>query len=456
MKPRTKWMLSLLVFAGVLRTAFAWAQASPAKIDAYLNPFVQTNNFTGVVFVSRGDRILFQKGYGLANPAFQIPNTPQTRFHIASISKAFTAAAILILEERGKLQTTDTVSKFLPDYPSGDKIRLEHLLTHSSGIPNVGDFPELSKGAYVPYTAASIVATFKDKPLSFEPGSRFRYTNSEYNLLALIIEKVSGREFGEFLKVGIFDPLGLQSTVHDGDVSRVIPNLASGTEPSGLQGVKFLPYLAWPTKTGSGSLVSTTGDLCKFAGSLLGGQLLRPASLAKIMQPGSVFPYGWADRDRFGRKAKGVGGRSPGFITNLEYFPDDGTCVAILTNSYSSVGQVIAADISALALGHPATPPPIAYVRPRPGQLAAFTGRFQMPENYYIPNAVLTIQDRGDSLEASWSIGLTTIIYPTGGDDFVDRTNWAMVRFTRDPTGQVNGFTYKLLQDFNAHKVPAP
>ena len=458
--------LLVLLASGHTSTAL-WAQISStktspttrgdlsARIDAYLRPFVQGNNFTGVVLVSRGNRVLFQKGYGLANPSFDIPNTPQTRFHIASISKTFTAAAILLLEERGKLSTTDPVSKFLPDYPNGDKIRLEHLLTHKSGIPNVSDFPELSRGSYAPYTAATIVATFRDKPLDFDPGSRARYTNSDYNLLALIIEKVSGQTFGDFLKANISGPLDLRFTVHDGDASRVINNLATGTEPEGLHDVKYVPYLAWPTKTGSGSLVSTTADLCAFARALFGGKLLQPAELAKIMPSDGVFPYGWTDRERSGRKAKAVGGRSPGFISSVEYFLDDGTCVAILTNSYSSVGQVIAPDISAIALGQAATPPPVAYVRPRPDQLSAFTGRFQMPESYYVPNATLTIQDRGDYLESSWSNGLTTVIYPAGGDDFVDRTNWAMVHFNRDTQGKITDFTYRLLQDFTARKLPA-
>lgn len=172
------------------------------------------------------------------------------------------------------------------------------------------------------------------------------------------------------------------------------------------------------------------------------------------MRPGPSFPYGWSDRERFSRKAKGVGGRSPGFIANLEYFLDDGTCIAILTNTYSSVGQVIAPDISGIVFGQEVTPLPIAYVRPRAGQLAAFTGRFQMPDNYYVSGATLTLEDRSDYLEARWSNGATTIVYPAGGDNFVDRTFWAMVRFTRDSASQVNGFTYSLLEDFTARKLP--
>ena len=424
-----------------------------AEIDAYLRPFVETNNFTGVVHVSRGERELFRKGYGMANYEFGVANTPETRFHIASVSKSFTAVAILLLEERGKLSTSDPVSSFVPDYPNGDRIRLEHLLTHSSGIPNVNDLPEYRSASRFPQTATDLVALFRDKPLEFEPGARFRYSNSNYNVLALVVERASGRSFGDFLKESVFDPLGLLATLHDGDATRVIPNNASGSEPEGLRGTRRVPYLDWSSKTGNGSLVTTTGDLCKFARALFEGRLLRPASLAKVMQPGAAFPYGWSDRARFGHKIKGVGGRSPGFISSLEYSLDDGTCIAILSNSYSSVGQVIAPDVSALVSGQAVSAPRVAYVRPRPGQLAALTGRFQMPDDYFVPGATLTLRDRGDYLEAAWSNGATTIIYPAGGDDFVDRSFWAMLQFTRDSAGTVTGFSYDLLQRFAARKL---
>lgn len=196
-----------------------------SRLDAYLRPYVETNNFSGVIYIARGDHVLFQKGYGLAHPAFAIPHTPATRFHIASISKAFTAAAVLVLEEHGQLSTADSVARFLPGFPQGEKIRLTHLLTHSSGLRNVGDFPPLIAGTYVPYTAADLVAAIEKNPLDFEPGTRFRYTNSDYNVLARIIEIVSGQPFGAFMQANVFDPLGLRSTVHDGDAGRVIANL---------------------------------------------------------------------------------------------------------------------------------------------------------------------------------------------------------------------------------------
>jgi CubicO group peptidase (beta-lactamase class C family) len=426
------------------------------RIDTYLRPFVETNNFSGVIYIGRSEQVLFQRGYGLASPTFEIRNTPATRFHIASISKAFTAAAILLLEERGQLSTSDSVAKFLPDFPQGVKIRLGQLLNHSSGIHNVSTFAPKTPGTYAPYTAADLVAEIAKNPLDFEPGARFRYTNSDYNVLARIIEVVSKQPFGEFMQANVFDPLRLRATMHDDDARRVIADLAAGTGPDGLSGVNFVPYLDWSTKTGSGSLVSSAADLCRFARAVFGGKWLSRSSLAKIMQPGPSFPYGWDDRERGGRKVKAVGGRSPGFIVNVEYFLDDGTCVAILTNSYSSVGQVIAPDISAIAIGQSATPPRIAYARPAPapGELAELAGRFQFPAEYYQPNAITTIRDRGNHLELAWPSGDASVIYPTGRDDFVDRTNWAMVHITRDARGEVTGFTYSLLQDFAVRKLP--
>lgn len=425
----------------------------PARIEAYLKPYAEGNNFTGVICVTRGDRMLFGRGYGEANYEFDIPNAADTRFHIASISKVFTAAAILLLEERGKLSTSDPVSKFLPDYPGGAKIRLEHLLRHTSGIPNVNNFPEYNRESRFPHSMAEVVALFKDKPLDFEPGSRTRYSNSDYNLLALVIEKVSGQSYRDFLRTSMLEPLALTATDHDGDASRIIPNAATGTEPDGLLGAKLVPYLDWSIKTGNGSLVSTGADLCKFAAALFTGKVVGPASLAKIMQSGPAFPYGWSKGELAAAPTMTASGRSPGFVSNLEYFLKDSVCVAILSNSYSSVAQVIAPDIGAIVCGQHIDQPRVAYAALDPGKMSGFIGNFKMPSDYYVPDAVLTLVDREKYLEATWSGGTVTILYPVGGDDFIDRTYWAQVRFTRDSDGKVTGFIYNLLQEFTARKV---
>jgi hypothetical protein len=172
------------------------------------------------------------------------------------------------------------------------------------------------------------------------------------------------------------------------------------------------------------------------------------------MAAGPAFPYGWDDRERFGHKVKGVGGRSPGFISSVEYFLDDQTCIAVLSNSYSPVTQSpVAPDISAIVYGQPTSLGSITMVRPRPGEFAALAGRYRMPENYFLPGATLTLEDRGDYLEANWSIGAPTVIYSVGNGKFLDRNNWAKIHFTRDANGHVTGFIYNLTREFTVRRL---
>jgi len=449
-------VLGVLFLLGAAAPSAAAMRHAPdarlaAKTDAYIRPFVESENFPGAILVARGDEILFSKAYGMANYELKVPNTPRQRFHLASLTKMFTAAAVLLLEEQGKLSTSDTVAKFLPDYPNGDKVLLEHLLTHTAGVPNA-DFTE-GEGR-VRYTTEQLVAKFKSRPLDFEPGSRTRYSNSNYNLLAYIVEKVSGRSYGDFLKAAIFDRLGMKSTFHDGDASALIEDRASGTVPDGFRGVKNAPSVDWSSKTGSGSLVSTTEDLARFVRAEFGGMLLKPESLAKVMRKRPGFPYGWSQDEIFGRKQMAVGGRSPGFVTAVQHYPEDGTTIVVLTNSYSSMAQdPVVGDIAALVYGQPTRSGPVTPVKPKPGQFAGVAGRYQMPANYYAGNAILVLQDRGDYLEARWERGEVNVIYPVSADECLDRMYWARVRFERDPAGKVTGFTYHLVQDFAARKL---
>jgi CubicO group peptidase (beta-lactamase class C family) len=174
----------------------------------------------------------------MTNYELRVPNSPATRFHIASVSKPFTAMAILQLEEQGRLSISDLVSNFVPDSPNGDRIKLEHLLTHTSGIPNVNDLPDYDTFARSPHTIEQLVAKFSGLPLDFQPGSNYHYSNSNYNLLALILEKVSGESYGDYVRKHILDPARMQNTGHHGEALRLIPLSASGYEPSGIDSRK--------------------------------------------------------------------------------------------------------------------------------------------------------------------------------------------------------------------------
>jgi CubicO group peptidase (beta-lactamase class C family) len=380
----------------------------------------------------------------MANYELGVPNSGSSRFYIASVTKAFTAAAIMLLEERGKLSLNDSVSKFLPDYPNGDRIRIEQLLKHTAGIPNLGNGPEWARDERLPHTTEELVALFKNLPLDFEPGSKTRYSNSNYNLLTLILEKITGQSYESFLRDNIWDPLGLRSTSDGSNMTRLIPNRATGTEPDGIRDVRLPRLIDWSGRKGSGSLVTTAGDLDRFVEALFGGKLLQPASLAKIMAPAEGFAFGWTREERFGRKQMRSGGRSPGYNSSVEHYLDDGTTIIVLSNSYSPVGQdpIFVEGIHSAVFGKPAIPPALLPVAVRKGALAELAGQYQMPHDYFVPDATVELVDRGNRLEAVWGDGSRNTIYPVGPNRFLDRNFWADVSFSRDSTKKVSGFSY--------------
>jgi CubicO group peptidase (beta-lactamase class C family) len=432
------------ISAVFLSGALGLQQVDSARIDAFVRPYAASNNFTGVILVRRNGRVQFQKGYGLADYELRVPNTAQSRFHIASVTKAFTAAAILLLEERGMLSTGDAVAKYLPDYPNGQKLRLEHLLKHTSGIPNLGNQPEWAREERMSHSIEDLVGLFKDLPLEFDPGSNERYSNSNYNLLALILEKVSGQSYESFLRDNIFRPVGLRSTMDGSDMTRLIPDRATGVEPDGVTGVRLPRFIDWSGRRGSGSLVTTAADLDRFVDAMFGGKLLRASTVAKILAPAPGFAYGWAREERLGRRQIRSGGRSPGFNASVERYLDDGTTVIILSNSYSPVAQdaTFLNGLHSAVFGKTVAPPAITPLPVNRGLLAELAGKYQMPPDYFIPNATLTLVDQGDHLAAVWNDGARNTIYPVGPNQFLDRNFWAELTFTRSSAGAINGFTY--------------
>src|SRR5260221_6309400 len=202
----------------VLLSAVSLAQnnvVTPAKDNVQrMEQIVQSyvpQRFMGTVLVARDGNVILSKGYGSANLEWEIPNAPNTKFRLGSITKQFTAASILLLEERGKLKTDDLVKKYMPDAPAAwDKITIFHLLTHTSGIPSFTSFPDYRSREAAPITPEKLVEWFRDKPLDFQPGEKWMYNNSAYVLLGYLIEKISGQTYSDFLHQNIFTPPGMK------------------------------------------------------------------------------------------------------------------------------------------------------------------------------------------------------------------------------------------------------
>lgn len=436
----------------LLATAFAApAAAAPApapaplaaKIDAYLEPLLRTNNFSGVVLIAKGDEIVFKKGYGFANIEQQAPNRPGTVFHVASVSKPFTAAAILLLAERGRIDLHAPLTALLPDYPNGGRLTVHHLLTHTSGIPNINDFPEYDEVQYKPHSPEQLVAWFKDRPLEFEPGEKFAYSNSNYNLLALIIEKASGKTYGDFLKQEIFDRLGLAATGHPQSAARIVPGLADGYAPEGSVGLQRARYLDWSVKTGNGSLYSTALDLVRFIHGLHSGRLLSPRSLAaSFTQHTPNVGYGWFLTTANGREIHHINGRSPGWAAQVDHYVKDDVTVAVLSNIYASVTTPMARAIGAIHFGMPHEPMPELSAEQLPAAAAArLVGSYRFGPDYYVPDAVLKVVVRHGDLEALYSNGYPPMpLVPTGPTRFIIRPFWAKAEFVVGADGRASEF----------------
>lgn len=448
----------VLVLGGLLPSAVGQTPSNSelrGQLEAYLQPFVSTGNFSGAVLVVRKGHTILRSGYGKASYQLDVPNTPETRFHIASVSKPFTAAAILQLQEQGKLTVTDPVARYVPDFPNGSRITLDHLLTHTSGIHNVNDLPDYNDFARSPHTLPELVAKFASLPLDFEPGANYRYSNSNYNLLALIVEKVSGQRYGDYLREHIFEPAGLRATVHDGDGSVVIPLAASGYEPMGVSGYENAPFLDWSNKTGNGSLVSTVDDLYRFTEAIGSGKILKDATVKKYLIEGRGNRYGWFVRPRNGRRAMSSNGRSPGFTSELDIFPDEGIILVVLSNSYASVSQdPIAEGLSAILLGQPPPKvPPMKAVGVPQTVLASYAAQYQYGPDYFVPNAKVTLKAEPGYLVLELP-GFRTPLVPISSTEFLERNFFGHLTVSKGGDGSVSNLTYQYSgREFSARKI---
>ena len=316
---------------------------------------VSTSRFMGTALVAKGTEVLFDRSFGWANLEWNIANTPTTKFRIGSVTKQFTAAAILLLEERGKLKLDDRISKHVPDAPvAWQDITVFHLLTHTSGIPSFTGFKDYNTAKLSPSTPEKTMAQMRDRPLEFTPGEKFTYSNSGYLLLGYIIERVSGQSYDAFLNENIFTRLGMGDTGIDSNAA-VIPRRAAGYVP-GAKGLANAPYIDMTVPHAAGALYSTTWDLWRWQQGLFGGKLLSPESLQKMITPhkGS-YGLGVGVQTVNGRTVIAHGGGIEGFNSHLMYFPEEKITVAVLANVNGPTASEFAQQLAKLAFNEAVT-----------------------------------------------------------------------------------------------------
>lgn len=334
------------------RPAAPAPEALEAAFDRYMRVAVQNAAFSGTVLVAKDGVPLFRRSYGLASHEFGVPNRDDTIYQFQSITKPFTAILIMMLQEEGRLKVDDRACDYLMDCPEPwGAITIHQLLTHTSGIEGYSRLPEWDETLDSrTWWRAGVVSLVRDRPLLFSPGEGYRYSNTGYSLLALIIEQASGKSLPEMYRDRILSPLGMTHTGFNTS-RRIVPNLATGYYSLGSTFISSTPQS--PTSSyGPAGLTGTVGDLLIWDQALSANGLISRASYEQmIAHTSNDYGYGWEIRNWFGRRQIGHAGSGAGFSTIIARFIDDGLTVIVLSNSDEASAGGAARALAAIYFG---------------------------------------------------------------------------------------------------------
>jgi CubicO group peptidase (beta-lactamase class C family) len=413
------------------------ASALAPRMDEYLNRLQRMNRFSGSVLVARNGQAILSRGYGLANRERNEPNTQQTKFRIGSVTKQFTAAAILLLQERGRLGVNDSICRFVADCPqTWQPVTIHQLLTHTSGIPNFTAFPEYGQLMTAPRTVAEIINTFRSRPLDFAPGTRFSYSNSGYILLGHIIERASNQTYGEFLRANVFAPLEMRNTGYATNEA-ALTNRAVGYTRDGDNIVVAQP-IDMTVPFAAGGIYSTVEDLLKWDQALYTDRLLSRASRdAMFSRPYafSDYGYGWVMANEGGRRTILHGGAIDGFQSFIARFPDERATVIVLSNNETTNDEQISRDLAGIMFGASVEMPrERRAIALAPEILNRYVGRYQLA-----PNFIITVTNENNRLMAQATAQDKLELFAESETDFFYQAVDAQITFERDAQGLVTG-----------------
>jgi CubicO group peptidase (beta-lactamase class C family) len=349
----------IILFALVLSLEVS-AKLNSKKVDSLLNEIFDKEGPGGAALIVKEGKTIYRKAFGMANLEFDIKMTPDNIFQIGSITKQFTAVAILQLVEQGKMNLDDDITKYIEDYPThGHNITIEHLLTHTSGIKEFskieGRSPNVGR---IDHTPEELINLFKNKPMDFKPGEKFQYNNSAYMLLGHIIEKVSGQPYPQYIQDNLLKPLNMDHSSY-GSVTEIIPRKASGYSKND-EGYIKAGYLSMSYAYSAGAIFSTVEDLSKWYYALTSGQVISESSIKKATTPYTLnngeqtdYGYGLKLHNVQGSPMITHGGNMPGYFVWSTYFLNENIFVAIFTNCDCDLTYDVSYKIAAIAVDKP-------------------------------------------------------------------------------------------------------
>ena len=424
------------------------------KMDEYMKVWADNVRFSGAVLVAHKGELILKKGYGKADWQFSVPNNAECKFRIASMTKAFTAMGIVQLQEQGKLSVNDKVSKYVPQMKYGDKMTIKDLLRMNSGLPDFCNFPDFDMTIGRKFLSPEEnIAIIKDVELLFEPGTRYLYANSNYIILAYILEKVSGEKYPEYLRKHILIPAGMNNTGVEDNYS-IIENLAYPYRLNYFNKVEKALFIDMTAPFGSGDMYSTVGDLYLWDRVLYTEKLAGKKSMEEIFTsgiagpgPDAFFCYGWVyKQSKYGRVYMYEGGICGGnsFIAR---FTDRDVCITVLANfEDASVSMIMGNLAEILFEGKTALPVFHKVIELDRKILESYTGEYKMTDG-----TIVKVLMKDDRLFAA--IGTSEIaIFPETETDFYSKRGIEAFLFHRTPEGKASAVT--LVRE-NSEKVNA-
>lgn len=420
-------------------SAQAVVDPSLAAIDSALAATYPAGGPGASVIVERGGRVLLRKAYGMADVELGVPLRPEHVMRIGSITKQFTAVAVLMLVDEGKLSLEDDVTKFIPDYPTqGRRITVEHLLTHTSGIRSYTDMPEWRPTLRNDLSPTQLIAVFRGQPLDFAPGQDWRYNNSGYVLLGTIIESVSGQSYADFLRTRIFEPLEMRSTRVETQTA-VIPGRVPGYALAEGRVLQNAMYMSSTHPYSAGAILSTADDLLRWGHAVAEGRFLKPETWrrahAAYTLPGgrsAGYGYGWFISTLAGQPTVEHGGDINGFSSHGMWMPSERLLVYVLSNAERNFAnpETFSTRIAERVLGREFIPPAITVA---PSALDAYTGVYRVGD----ADRRIVTRD-GGRLYVQRGRGARTELRPVARDQFVSVNTGARFAFVRE-RGRVTG-----------------
>lgn len=411
------------------------AKQQTAEFDKILTDQFKPDGTGCAALVAKGGQVIYRKAFGLADLELNVPMRPEMVFRIGSITKQFTAIAILQLMEQGKLSLQDEITKYIPDYPMhGHSITIEHLLTHTSGIKSYTNVPMFREMIRTDMKPEEIIEKNIALPMEFAPGTKWNYNNSGYIMLGYIIEKVTGKTYPEYLQENFFTPLGMTSSYY-GDDTRIIKNRASGYQP-GEGGTVNADYLSMTLPYAAGSIMSTVDDLYKWNRALHSYKLVRKETLDmahtsyKLADGNPVgYGYGWSLSELQGSRTIEHGGGINGYLSYAIYLPEEDVFVALLSNSNGQAPDFSSLSMAAIAIGKPRT---VTEIQLSEDALKEYIGIYSDEEG---TERSITL-DEG-TLKASRQGGTNRKLTPVEKDKFLYENSFTTLKFSRDDSGKI-------------------